>query len=367
MTPEDVQAICFYLPQYHPIPENDAWWGRGFTEWRNVTKARPLFEGHYQPRLPADLGFYDLRVPEARQAQADLASQHGIGGFCYYHYWFNGKRLLEQPIEGVLSSGEPDFPFCLCWANESWTRAWDGRDREILLEQHYSAEDDLAHIRSLLPVFADERYIKVEGKPVFLVYRSNRLPEPAATTDRWRQEAEKAGFPGIFLVRVESFPDETGRPGEGGFDAAVEFQPRWWDWNGSRIERRQWWHRRRFGTGEEAFWKHAIYPYQSAAQRAMERELPDYPLIRCACPSWDNSARRGENAVILVDSDPAAYEAWLREIVQQAKQSYRGAGLDRPMVFINAWNEWAEGNHLEPCQQWGLAYLEATRRSLAAG
>src|SRR5579871_1642275 len=164
MTPA-ARVFAFYLPQFHPIPENDAWWGNGFTEWTNVARSKPLFRGHYQPQLPADLGFYDLRLSETRQAQADLAREHGIFGFCYYHYWFSGRRVLQRPFDEVLTSGQPDFPFCLCWANENWTRSWDGRSSEVLMEQRYSDEDDLAHIRALAPALRDPRYIRIDGKP----------------------------------------------------------------------------------------------------------------------------------------------------------------------------------------------------------
>src|SRR5437667_7337089 len=227
MTAESIRAIAFYLPQFHPIPENDAWWGKGFTEWSNVVKAKPLFRGHYQPHLPADLGFYDLRLPETRQAQADLARQYGIYGFCYYHYWFNGQRLLGRPLDDVLASGKPDFPFCLCWANENWTRRWDGRERELLMEQRYSDDDDRAHMRWLAEAFGDERYIRVNNKPLFLVYRASRIPDPLRTTTIWRDEAQRLGFGDLYLCRVESFADERDDPLRIGFDAAVEFQPDW--------------------------------------------------------------------------------------------------------------------------------------------
>src|SRR5262245_51865075 len=214
------RVIAFYLPQYHPFPENDAWWGKGFTEWRNVTRARPQFPGHYQPHLPADLGFYDLRLPEIRVAQAELARQYGIDGFCYYHYWFNGKRLMERPFDEVLDSGRPDFPFCLCWPNENWNRAWDGHSREVIMAQSYSTEDHVRHARWLATAFRDPRYIRVDGRPLFLVYRATLIPEPRTMTAIFREEASKAGVGEIFLARVESQPVERGDPADLGFDAA---------------------------------------------------------------------------------------------------------------------------------------------------
>ncbi len=220
------RAIAFYLPQFHPIPENNEWWGAGFTEWHNVVRARPLFGGHHQPHVPADLGFYDLRTPETGAAQAALAQQYGIDAFCYYHYWFNGRRLLERPFNDVLRSGEPDHKFCLCWANENWTRRWDGADAEILMGQRYNPEDDLAHIRWLCEAFADPRYIRFEGKPV-LVYSASRLPDPRRTAEIWRTEAQRLGIGEIFLLRVETFAGQRGNPEDIGFDAAVEFWPDW--------------------------------------------------------------------------------------------------------------------------------------------
>jgi lipopolysaccharide biosynthesis protein len=221
-------AIAVLLPQFHPIPENDDWWGRGFTEWRNVAKARPLFDGHEQPRLPADLGFYDLRLADSRAAQAELARAHGISGFCYYHYWFNGRRLLERPFDEVLLSGKPDFPFCLCWANENWTRVWNGGDRDVLMAQHYSEEDDEAHMRALVPALADRRYIRIDDKPLLIVYRVSHMTEPRRRFDCWRETALREGLGELILAQFESFGEghaDTLR--EQGLDLSIEFAPDW--------------------------------------------------------------------------------------------------------------------------------------------
>lgn len=363
-----IRAIAFHLPQFHPIPENDEWWGKGFTEWTNVVRARPRFKGHYQPHLPADLGFYDLRLPEARAAQAELAAQYGIHGFCYYHYWFNGKQLLGRPVNEIYSTGEPDFPFCLCWANENWTRRWDGLDTEILMEQRYSLEDDLAHIRALIPFFSDPRYIRVLGKPFFAVYRASRLPAPVKTTDIWRREAERAGLKGLFLARVESH-SQSGDPSEIGFDCSLEFQP-----SGSlrlnRIWRRSWWHRVRLGTAEPGLHQNYVHEYSEMVQKALGVEPPSYRRIPCVCPGWDNSPRRSAQATILINSTPKKYGHWLQETVNRLTPCVRSGDPNEiapeSLVFINAWNEWAESNHLEPCQRWGRAYLEATKRALEA-
>jgi lipopolysaccharide biosynthesis protein len=358
----DVRLIAFYLPQYHPIPENNQWWGKGFTEWTNVAQARPRFRGHYQPRIPADLGFYDLRVPEAREAQAQLARLNGIHGFCYYHYWFNGKRLLERPFNEVLASGKPAFPFCLCWANENWTRAWDGGDRHILVGQNYSHEDDRAHIRSLLPALADRRYIRVFEKPLLLIYRTEIMPDPARTADIWREEARKAGLGEIYLARVESF-DSTINPQTIGFDAAVEFAPDWR--NLGRYQFRDTWTKLAVKLRLADSWclDNIVTEYDALVARMLEKPSPDFRRIRCVTPGFDNSARRSQAAGVFLGSTPSKYGAWLRTTIAKTKQE---PGVDdQGIVFINAWNEWGEGNYLEPDLKWGHAYLEATKAALA--
>lgn len=355
MSTPSVRPIAFYLPQYHPIPENDAWWGKGFTEWTNVARARPLFPGHYQPHLPADLGFYDLRLPEARQAQADLARAYGIHGFCYYHYWFNGKRLLERPFDEVLASGKPDFPFCLCWANGNWNRAWDGQATQLLIGQNYSPEDDRAHARWLARAFRDDRYIRVAGKPIFLVYEAASLPNPRTTTAIWREEALKQGVGDLFLCKVESFQDDRSDPAQGGFDASVEFQP------DTAVlltlaERAYWRLARRLHLLHSAL----ICNYAGWVRRALRQPRRPYRRFPCVTPAWDNSPRRKSGAFMLHGSTPDLYSRWLQSAVDRSIP----ANPDENLVFINAWNEWAEGNHLEPCQKWGRGYLEATRRAI---
>lgn len=348
-----MKLIAFYLPQFHPIPENDAWWGEGFTEWSNVARGTPQFEGHYQPHVPADLGFYDLRLAETREAQAALARQYGIHGFCYYHYWFNGKQLLERPFNEVLACGSPDFPFCLCWANDPWSRRWDGRESELLQAQTYSEADDLNHIRALLPALQDRRSITVEGKPMFLVYRGKHLPDPTRTTDIWREEVCKAGLKGIHLVAVETAWDVGWDATRGGFDAKVLFQPQF----GLLMT-----HAARNGAQIPVVGKDSLQVYDYArARMEVSKALQPVPYRRyeSVFPGWDNTARVGERAVVMHGSTPVAYEEWLREAVERAFAN----PPDHRLVFLNAWNEWAEGAHLEPDVRHGVAYLEATARA----
>jgi glycosyltransferase involved in cell wall biosynthesis len=348
--PHAARLIAFFLPQFHPIPENDVWWGNGFTEWTNVAKARPLFPGHYQPHLPADLGFYDLRLAETRQAQADLARAYGIYGFCYYHYWFGGKQLLQRPFEEVVRSGQPDFPFCLCWANEPWTRRWDGSGEHVLQPQSYSSEDDAQHMAWLIAALRDPRAITIEGKPVFMVYHAKDIPDPARTTETWRQVVLRAGLKGIYLIAVETGRDSGWDATRVGFDAKVLFQPQFSAlWSLPRL---------RPGTGDGP----SVFDYQEVWPQLASPPPVSYRRYEAVCPGWDNTPRRSEAALVLHSSTPQAYEQWLATALRRI--------ADQPpehrIVFLNAWNEWAEGCHLEPDRRHGHAYLEATRNALVA-
>lgn len=359
-----LKAIAIHLPQFHPFPENDEWWGKGFTEWTNVTRAKPLFRDHYQPHLPADLGFYDLRLEEARIAQAELARAYGIHGFCYYHYWFNGKRLLHRPLDDMIRTRTPDFPFMLCWANENWTRRWDGLNNEILIKQDYSFEDDLQHFRFLSEhYFSDDRYIRVNGKPFFLIYRPDLFPDIRKTIALWRNEAIKTGIGELYLGYVQSFGFKT-KPEEIGFDCGIEFQPDFWVKSVKRKSpspKEKLWHK--LGIRESPYYRHKILSYSSYVDYVVNHYQIQPDVFPSISPMWDNSARKKKDAIIFTDCTPAEYERWLKFI----QETYTRRNLPDNLVFINAWNEWAEGNHLEPCQKWGKQYLEATSRVLQNG
>jgi lipopolysaccharide biosynthesis protein len=332
------RIITFYLPQFYPTPENDQWWGNGFTEWTNVARARPLFEGHYQPHVPANIGFYDLRVPEVREAQAELARKHSIEGFCFWHYWFQGKRLLQRPVDEILASGKPDFPFCLSWANETWQRRWHGtgNEHETLQVQSYSPEDDIDHARWLIRAFSDPRYMRIGGRPIMLVYRPKDLPDPKRTVETFRSECARQGAPQPFLIGLNSHVDMDFR--DIGFDGTLDFEPQFGALS---------------GPTEPGL---KIYDYSQARQRMRNRKK-SFPVYPCIFARWDNTPRRGKNGIVFVNSTPEAFGSGLQEIID----SVMDKPFDERLVFVNAWNEWAEGNHLEPDLKYGLRYLEAVK------
>ena len=348
-----VRLIAFYLPQFHPIPENDAWWGRGFTEWSNVAKATPSFAGHIQPRLPADLGFYDLRNPETLRLQIELARRYGIGGFCFHHYWFNGRRLLHRPLDLFLADPTLDMPFCINWANENWTRRWDGLDDEVLIAQHHSPDDDVAFARSLIPIVRDSRYIRIGGRPLIMVYRPGVLPEPVATMRRWRTEFARAGIENPYIVMAQGFGDHD--PRHHGMDAAAEFPPH------KVAATPQINDRLRLFDPEFAG---AVQDYREVARHAVSLPSPEYKLFHCVAPAWDNTARKPGRGFVLTHSTPAAYGAWLNAACRTALGE--ADNPDERIVFVNAWNEWAEGAYLEPDRHFGHAYLAETARTLLA-
>lgn len=343
----DVRLVAFYLPQFHPIKENDQWWGKGFTEWTNVTKAEPLFSGHYQPHLPTDFGFYDLRVRATRHDQIRMARQFGIDGFCYHYYWFSGTRLLNQPLDDMLADPESDMPFCLCWANENWTRQWDGASHEILIAQRYLPDDDLNFIKSLIPFFSDPRYIRIDGVPLLIVYHPQRLPDARKTAAVWRDYCRSVGIGEIHLCAALTHGNEDYT--QFGFDSAVEFPPH--NMNCRNVAKQISFH--------DPF-RGSVVEYQAIAQSYLERKYRHGNVFRSVFPSWDNTARRGNRGVIVLDGTPTNYEYWLAETMRKTRAGFPG---QERIVFINAWNEWAEGCHLEPDRKFQRQFLEATLRA----
>jgi len=348
--------LAFYLPQFHPIPENDEWWGPGFSEWTNVASARPQFRGHVQPSLPADLGFYDLRLSETRRDQAELARQYGIGGFCYWHYWFNGRRLLERPFDEVLASGEPNFPFCLSWANESWTRTWLGAG-EVLMEQTYSAADDKAHASWLAQTFADHRYIRIDGRPLFLLYRPTAHPELGRFASELRTASLRSGAGDPLILGMNGWSPYTDAT-ELGLDGTVDFQPQFGDLSGVRhsgLSLSKVLRNIRTGRPTAAV---TVWDYREAHREMLGRRAAlGFRTVPTVLVGWDNTPRRGSRAVVLTDND-AGYFGRAVAAEMHAVASDPGA---LPLVFINAWNEWAEGNHLEPGVPKGRAHLQALK------
>lgn len=376
------RVIAFYLPQFHPIPENDKWWGKGFTEWTNVGKARPLFKGHYQPRVPADLGYYDLRMPEIREAQADMARQAGIEGFCYWHYWFgNGKQLLERPFNEVLASEKPDFPFCLGWANETWTnKSWEEGTRQIklsvLVKQEYSLEDYEKHFYAVLPAFLDPRYIQVDGMPLFLIFRPLEIPDGRSFINFWKKLAVKNGLKGIHFVGIKQNLDVSKKSIRGtilkeSLNASFEYQ-RVLDIGFDAVNSRG-------NDRAEAFARHwfdLVRRYVSmrilgrfTVSRIEQKEVnkwlyvPEdkseniYPTL---LPNWDRTARSGKKARIYTGSTPELFKEQLITALSLVEKKQP----EHKILFLQSWNEWAEGNYVEPDLKYGHGFLDVLRECL---
>ena len=344
------RAIAFYLPQFHRFPENDEWWGAGFTEWRNVARGLPRYRGHYQPRIPADLGCYDLGDLNVIKEQANLAKRNGIEAFCFYYYWFNGKRLMEKPLDLFAESDMP-IDFCLMWANENWTRAWDGLESEVLIQQDYREEDEESFLDDTARYMANPKYLTVADRPVFIVYRASLLPEARVTLARWRERwTEKLGVR-PWLLMAQSFEEYDPRPY--GLDGAVEFPP----------------HKICKGLGNlrsklkllDKDFTGLVRDYSAVVDQSLNLPVPEFNEIKTVSPSWDNDARREARGTSWLGATPSEFERWLSGAIAHARSNPFGG---EALVFINAWNEWAEGAYLEPDIHYGHAMLNATKRAV---
>lgn len=354
----NIKVLALYLPQYHPIPENDKWYGRGFTEWTNVGKAKPLFRGHYQPQVPADLGYYDLRVPETRLAQAELACEFGVTGFCYWHYWFgNGRRLLERPFNEVLRSGEPDFPFCLGWANHSWKGIYNGvKTKESLIEQEYGGiEDYERHFYDVLPAFQDSRYVRIDDKPFFLIFSPLEIPDSRAFIDLWQELAIKNGLKGIHFVAHTYRPDDIEKLLSLGYDAVNVVRLFEYQRIGLSLFRMA------LNKINREIFKHGFWCQYKDAMKYFsgdeDRRENVYPTI---VPNWDHSPRTGKFGGILKNSTPELFQKHVEKTISYVQDK----SSEHRVVILKSWNEWAEGNYMEPDLKHGRGYLEALKRAL---
>jgi Glycosyltransferase WbsX len=346
-----VRYLAFYLPQFHSLEINDKAWGKGFTEWTNTTKALPRYAGHYQPRLPADLGFYNLEDVEVIKQQAYLAKRGGIYGFCIHYYWFSGRKILSKPLSIILENPEINLPFCINWANESWTRRWDGSEQTILLKQEYKEQDAILFAQALAEIIQDGRYIKIDGRPLIMLYRPDAVPDIQKIVETWREFFVKAGLENPYIVMPQVFGQED--PRKFGLDAAAGFPP----------------HKFGFKLPDDR-WKLKVFDHKFVGVTASYDKMIDgaiayrpaaFPYFPGVCPSWDNEARKPKRGFSLYGSTPRKYGNWLRAASEQALNA---SSPDERIVFINAWNEWAEGAYLEPDRHYGFAYLAETRRAL---
>ncbi len=365
-----IKPIAIYLPQFHPIPENDSWWGKGFTEWFNVSRAKPRFKGHYQPQLPTELGFYDLRCNSIFHEQIALAKEAGIEAFMFYEYWFQGKQILEKPIDHYLQDISIEFPYFLCWANENWSRKWDGSDQEILLKQDYSIDDFKDHFNKVYKRhFTSSKYLTINGKPILAVYKPELIPNLMEMVAMWRSMTKEMGFEDLYIIFCSN-KKTINSDFSNLFNASYYFQPDWQLVNSIKLKTPLLTRvvvrclpkfiNSIFFSREMAILNNTLVDYSEYVNNVIA-ENQVINAFQCVMPGWDNTSRRKNgNACIFINSNPNDYKRWLKHAVEQSRHENDGEKL----LFINAWNEWAEGAHLEPCDRWGRSFIEATKNAL---
>lgn len=380
------RVIALYLPQFHPTPENDRWWGPGFTEWTNVAKAKPLFRGHQQPRIPADLGFYDLRLPETREQQAQLAREAGVEGFCYYHYWFgNGRQLLERPLQEVVASGKPDFPFCICWANHTWSnKTWERKSavqkNSVLMEQTYpGTEDDIAHFNTLLPMFKDRRYMTVDGKLIFAIYDPFGFKNVQQFIATWRRLAEENGLPGFHFIgmtpstlTIRTAPDGTLQRVMPNLESSAEIYRRVLDLGFDAVNSLG---KRRGEMLYEGKWKNIAktvlrhigfptgsmrYDYERTVRNYFAPEDTWENVYPSILPQWDRTPRVASMDGVYVNATPEKFENHIRLALSLIKDKQP----EHRILFLKSWNEWGEGNYVEPDMEWGHGFIDAIHNAV---
>ena len=345
----DIKTIAFYLPQFHCFKENDEWWGKGFTEWTNTKKAKPRFEGHYQPRVPhKDIGYYKLDNIETIKKQITLAKQHGIYGFCFYYYWFSGKRLMEKPLDLFLEHKEIDFPFCLCWANENWTRRWDGLDKEVLIEQKYKKDDSKRFIEDIKKYLVDKRYIKIDNKPLLLIYKPDDIPNFLSMVEDFRKYAREQGIGELYIIiKTPSFSTNFDYVEK--VDGEFDFPPHYTETNIENIKT--------LSTPLAFDYSKVVKGYDNLYRK----HFPLKDFYYTTTMSWDNSPRRKENYLVYCNYSISYFYEWLRNIIRETRKRYKE---DKRFIFVNAWNEWAEGTYLEPDEKCGYANINTLSKAI---
>lgn len=355
------RIFAYYLPQYHPFKENDEWWGKGFTEWTNVARARSLFRGHCQPHIPADLGFYDLRLPEVREEQARLAREAGIEAFCYYEYWFGGHQLMERPFEEVVATGKPDFPFCLCWANHSWyKKLWDpkqpGKD-QLLIEQTYGGEEEYTrHFMHLLPAFKDKRYVRVNGKLFYIIYDALKFGDVDNFIATWQRLAKENGLGGFYFVASDFNSEHQQEILSKGFDAThnvdhlniYHLSPNW--------------KKALLTIGRKYLGRPMIYKYKDAIRYMLHPDCAKREVIPVILPNWDHTPRSGSRGLVMTDSKPE----YFKQLATAAFEMIKDKPSEEQIVMLKSWNEWGEGNYMEPDMEYGSGYIRALREAIAS-